>query len=97
LFGVEARNIIVKSDRILIQGGASGFMELKEYVGRFALSHCLVLLRMMKQKSLSYRQTVLNLLKLKGAQTKMINKYEKELDDDTSELFQRIANQISKQ
>jgi len=50
-------------------------MELKEYVGRFALSHCLVLLRMMKQKSLSYRQTVLNLLKLKGAQTKMINKY----------------------
>jgi len=96
LFGVEARNIIVKKDRILIQGGASGFMEFREYISRFALSHCLVLWRMMKQKNLTYREAILQLLKLKGAKPKTIAKYDKELQTDTSDLFQRIALEIKK-
>ena len=87
LFGVEVRNIIVKSDRILIKGGASGFMEFREYIREFALSHCLVLWRMMREKNLSYREAILQLLKLKGAKPKTIAKYDKELQTDTSDLF----------
>ena len=71
-------------------------MEFREYISRFALSHCLVLWRMMKQKNLTYREAVLQLLKLKGAKPKIIAKYDKELSTDTSDLFQRIAIEIKK-
>ena len=91
LFGVETRNIIVKSDRILIQGGASGFMEFREYFSRFALSHNLVLLRMMNQKELTYKQAILSVLKLKGANSALIQKFKNAPQNDASDLFQRIG------
>jgi len=42
LIGVEAKELVVKSDRILIQGRG-----LKEFITRYALSNCLVIWRTM--------------------------------------------------
>ena len=43
LIGVEAKVIVVKSDRIMIQG-----RDLKEFISRYALSQCLAIWRMMQ-------------------------------------------------
>jgi len=61
LIGAEKKEIVVRSDRVLVKGG-NGFKELKSFIARYAISECLVIWRVMKQKQLSYRETVINLL-----------------------------------
>ena len=48
----------------------------------------------MQTKNVSYRETVLGLLKMKGAAPKLISSYGKELREEVSELFFVIAEQI---
>jgi len=48
----------------------------------------------MQKQSLTYRETVANLLQLKGASPKLIAKYEREASDDISDLFEVIASLI---
>lgn len=93
LVGAEKKQIVVRSDRVLIKG-STGFEELKAFIARYALSECLVIWRIMQQKNLSYRETVMNLLQLKGAKPKVVTKYATECSDDVSELFEVIATII---
>ena len=93
MIGAAIKEIIVKKDRILIKG-STGFEELNTFIARYALSECLVIWRVMQQQGLSYRDTVVNLLQLKGANSKLTAKYKKECSDDVSELFEVIASLI---
>ena len=93
MIGAAIKEIIVKKDRIMIKG-STGFEELNTFIARYALSECLVIWRIMQQQGLSYRDTVVNLLQLKGANSKLTAKYKKECSDDVSELFEVIASLI---
>ena len=48
----------------------------------------------MQMKKMTYRKTVLQLLKIKGAKSNLINQYDKGLEDEISELFTAIASLI---
>ena len=87
------KEIVVKTDRILIKG-STGFEELNTFISRYALSECLIIWRIMQQRSLTYRETIVSLLKLKGAKPKLITKYEREASTDVSDLFEVIASLI---
>lgn len=80
MIGVEAKSIIIKLDRILVQVSSS-FIELRKFIERYNLSNCLVIWRTMQIENISYREAVLNLLKAKGAKPKLIAKYDKEITD----------------
>ena len=58
------------------------------------MSEYLVIWRIMQQKNLSYRETVMSLLQLKGAKPQVITKYANSCSDDVSELFEVIASII---
>ena len=93
LIGATVKEIVVKTDRILIKG-STGFEELNTFIARYALSECLIIWRIMQQRSLTYRETIVSLLKLKGAKPKLITKYEREASTDVSDLFEVIASLI---
>ena len=63
LIGATVKEIVVKTDRILIKG-STGFEELNTFISRYALSECLIIWRIMQQRSLTYRETIVSLLKL---------------------------------
>ena len=93
MIGSTVKEIVVRSDRIMIKG-STGFDELNTYISRYALSECLVIWRIMQKRNLTYRETVANLLELKGVSQKLIAKYEREASDDISDLFEVIASLI---
>jgi len=47
MLGASVKEIIVKSDRILIKG-STGFEELNNFIARYALSECLIIWRLMQ-------------------------------------------------
>jgi len=46
LIGAEKKEVVFKSDRILIKG-ATGFKDSRKFIARYALSECLVIWRTM--------------------------------------------------
>lgn len=46
LIGATTKEIVVKTDRILIKG-STGFEELNTFIARYALSECLIIWRIM--------------------------------------------------
>ena len=74
MIGAEAKKIIVKSDKVMIRTGG-GFCNIEEHIEKYALSECLIIWRTMQQKSITFNETVVNLLQLHGASEELVEQY----------------------
>ena len=93
LIGATKRTLIVRQDRIIVQNTSSG-EDLKDFISRYSLSECLVIWRMMQEKNLSYRDVVTNLLQIKDATPMVIAKYQANVSEEVSQIFEVIATII---
>lgn len=74
---------------------SSGLVNMKDFINVSSLTSCLVIWNAMKENKLSYRETTLNLLQIKGVASNLISEYERWINDEVSEIFALIAGVLN--